>query len=77
MLFRSSFDDYLKNNYVSNVKLVDESKRLIFIDETKKPNNRKIRFYKNLEEFEESREQFKSYHILDAQAYGILIEEID
>ena len=48
----------------------------IFIDETKKPNNRKIKFYKSIDEFEQSREQFKSYNILDMSSSGILIEEI-
>ena len=35
------------------------------IDKTKKSNNRKITFYKNIDEFEKSREQFKTYTILD------------
>jgi len=66
---------FLINYFVDAIKF-DKEYLLIFIDETKKPNNRKIRFYKSIEEFEQSREQFKSYHILEFNSYGILIEEI-
>ena len=81
----------LNNNYVDNIKIMCikwcphtttfnvqpcNFKIYIFIDETKKPNNRKIKFYKSIEEFEQKREQFKLYHILDMESHGILIEEI-
>lgn len=80
----------LTNNYVDNIKIMtimhsyhdtfntsmQNFNIYIFIDETKKPNNRKITFYKSIDEFEQSREQFKSYHILDMESHGILIEEI-
>jgi hypothetical protein len=75
--FESALDFYLKNNYVDMIKIKNQSNLIIFIDETKKPNNRKIKFYKSIDEFEQSREQFKSYHILDMESHGILIEEID
>ena len=88
----SNLDVILKNNYVDSIKLIsfldnymtlgplpyhDKFKIYCFIDETKKSNNRKIRFYKNIDEFQRNREQFKTYHILDTQRYGILIEEIE
>lgn len=82
----------LNNNYVDNIKVLSplcvqfqsptfithftNFNIYIFIDQTKKPNNRKIKFYKSIDEFEQSREQFKSYHILDMKSHGILIEEI-
>jgi hypothetical protein len=50
---------------------------IVFIDETKKPNNRKIKFYKSIEEFEKQREQFKTYHIIDMTIDGLLIEQIN
>ena len=77
MKFETSLDYYLKNNYVDMIKIKDSNNLIIFIDETKKPNNRKIKFYKDLFEFEKSREQFKTYTILDMQSYGVLIEEIE
>jgi hypothetical protein len=77
MKFETELDYYLKNNYVDMIKIKDCNNLIIFIDETKKPNNRKIKFYKNIEEFIKNREQFKTYHILDMTSYGILIEEID
>ena len=76
MKFETSFDCYLKNNYVDMIKIKDSNNLIIFIDETKKPNNRKITFYKNIDEFEKSRKQFKTYTILDMQSNSILIEEI-
>ena len=76
MELESNLDFYLKNNYVDMIKIKDSNNLIIFIDETKKPNNRKIIFYKSIEEFENSRAQFKSYHILDMSSVGILIEEI-
>lgn len=72
----SALDFYLKNNYVDMIKINDSNDLIIFIDETKKPNNRKIKFYKNFDDFEKLREQFKTYHILDMNSYGILMEEI-
>lgn len=76
MKFETSLDYYLKNNYVDMIKIKDINNLIIFIDETKKPNNRKITFYKNIDGFEKSREQFKTYTILDINHFGILIEEI-
>jgi hypothetical protein len=76
MKFETPLEFYLKNNYVNNVKIKDSDKLIIFIDETKKPNNRKITFYKSIDAFEKKREQFKLYHILDMNSDGILIEEI-
>lgn len=67
---------YLKNNYVDMIKINNVNNLIIFIDETKKPNNRKITLYENVDKFEKVREQFKSYHILDMNLFGILIEEI-
>ena len=76
----SALDYYLKNNYVDMIKINDSNDLIIFIDETKKPNNRKIKFYKNIDDFEQLREQlreqFRTYHILDMNSFGILIEEI-
>jgi hypothetical protein len=77
MKFESPLDYYLKNNYVDMIKIKDSNNLIIFIDKSKKPNNRKIKFYKTLEEFIKNRQQFKTYHILDMISYGILIEEID
>lgn len=74
--FESTLDYYLKTNYVDMIKIKDDNKIIIFIDETKKPNNRKIKFFDKFEKFIESREQFKTYHILDMNAYGVLIEEV-
>ena len=74
---KESLDYYLKNNFIDMIKIKDGNNLIIFIDETKKPNNRKIKFYKLIDEFEKSREQFKTYHILDMNSFGILIEEIE
>lgn len=41
MKFETSLDYYLKNNYVDMIKIKDSNNLIIFIDETKKPNNRK------------------------------------
>lgn len=76
MKFETSLDYYLKNNYVDMIKIKDINNLIIFIDETKKPNNRKITFYELIEKFEKSREQFNTYTILDMNSVGILIEEI-
>jgi hypothetical protein len=89
-VIQSDLDNILKNNYVDSIKLMilldsyhtpkiahGSFKIYCFIDETKKSNNRKIRFYKNIDEFQTKREQFKTYHILDTQRDGILIEEIE
>jgi hypothetical protein len=85
----SELTKLLSEKYIDNIKLYSKTDDLLligsyykcriccFIDETKKPNNRKIKFYKNIEEFIKNRKQFKSYHILDMQRYGILIEEIE
>ena len=72
----SPLDYYLKNNYVDMIKIKDSNNLILFIDETKKPNNRKIKFYKSLDEFQKSREQFKTYHIIDMHSSCLLIEEI-
>lgn len=77
--FMGNIDELIKSlliNYFFNAIKFNEDNLIIFIDETKKPNNRKIKFYKSIEEFEQKREQFKSYHILDMESHGILIEEI-
>ena len=76
---KEELKEKLTNNYVDNIKIMLINHKLniyIFIDETKKPNNRKITFYESINEFEQSREQFKSYTILDMNSFGILIEEI-
>jgi len=77
MKFETALDYYLKNNFVDMIKIKDSNNLILFIDKSKKPNNRKIKFYKDIEEFQQNREQFKTYYILDMQPYGILIEEID
>ena len=48
---------------------------ILFIDKTKKPNNRKIKCYDNIDEFIKNREQFKTYHILDMHQSGYLLVE--
>jgi len=63
-------------SFVDMIKIIS-NKIYVFTDKTKKSNNRKIKFYENIEEFIKNREQFKTYHILDMTSYGILIEEID
>jgi len=76
--FKSALDYYLGNTFISTIKIVSLNDLYIFVDETKKPNNRKIKLYKTIEEFEKSREQFKSYHLLDMyyRGYPLLIEEM-
>jgi hypothetical protein len=81
MKFESALDYYLKNNFVDMIKIKDPNNLILFIDKSKKSNNRKIKFYKNIDEFQKNREQFKTYHILEMKSCGIynciLIEEIN
>ena len=77
MKFESSLDYYLKNNFVDMIQIKNTNNLILFIDKSKKPNNRKIKFYRDIEEFIRNREQFKTYHILEMHIYGILIEEIE
>lgn len=77
MKLESSIDYYLKNNFVDMIRIKDFNNLILFIDKSKKSNNRKIKFYKNIDEFQKNREQFKTYYILEMQSCGILIEEID
>ena len=66
----------LQNNYVDSVCIQDTNSLIIFIDETKKPNNRKIVYHLNIANFIKTREQFKIYHILENTKNGILVEEL-
>ena len=47
------------------------------IDKTKKPNGRKFKFYEQINYFNQVREQFKTYHILDITWNNyVLVEEM-
>lgn len=66
---------HCKNNFIENIKIYD-STAIIFIDTTKKPNGRKIK-YINIKDFEKYRKQFSTYTILDITHDGnMVIEEL-
>ena len=64
-------------NYHSHTHTANKIHTLIiFIDKTKKSNNRLIQYYETFDEFIQVREQFKTYHILENHPHGILVEEL-
>ena len=75
-VLRINIDSILKNNYVDSVHIQDTNNLIIFIDKTKKSNNRLIQYYVTFNEFIQLREQFKTYHILENHPHGILVEEL-
>ena len=75
-VLRINIDSILKNNYVDSVHIQDTNNLIIFIDKTKKSNNRLIQYYVTFNEFIQLREQFKTYHILENHPQGILAEEL-
>ena len=75
-VLRININSILKNNYVDSIHIQDISYLIIFIDKTKKSNNRLIRYYQKFKEFIKEREQLKTYHILENHLHGILVEEL-
>ena len=75
-VLRINIDSILKNKYVDSVHIQDTNNLIIFIDKTKKSNNRLIQYYTSFNEFIQVREQFKTYHILENHPHGILVEEL-
>ena len=73
--------ELLKDKYINSIKLTSKSSGFggltIFIDKTKKPNGRKFKFYEQINYFNQVREQFKTYHILDITWNNyVLVEEM-
>ena len=64
----------LETHYINNV-IIDGNTIITFVDETKKSNNRNIKYFETLADFIETREQFTTYNILYKCDSKYLIEE--
>lgn len=64
----------LDTYYINNV-IIDGDTIITFVDETKKSNNRNIKYFETMADFIETREQFTTYNILSKCGSRYLIEE--
>ena len=64
----------LETHYINNV-IIDGNTIITFVDETKKSNNRNIKYFETLADFIETRAQFTTYNILYKCDSKYLIEK--
>ena len=64
----------LETHYINNV-IIDGDTIITFVDETKKSNNRNIKYFETMADFIETREPFTTYNILYKCGSRYLIEE--
>jgi hypothetical protein len=60
---------------INHIKLFND-KLVLFTNPTKTPFKRKLKIYKDLDEFDKARDIFKTYHILEYDENKVIVEEL-